>query len=218
MSLCFGYPYKGRAGPQRLRGALVSVLGTTVATDDRGHVAFNDICSGSLLIKAEHPAFAAASRAVILSENCAGRTVVELEMDAVFEQMEVQEVAVVTEDTRSVTELSGEALVKKRGLSLADAIADVPGVAQMGSGTSTAKPIVRGHFGRRVPLLVDGVRHRSQDWGIDHAPEVDPNLAGRVTVLRGPRGSKTGQTPSVGRCLWTRFRCRPKLARPPRPT
>jgi len=68
----------------------------------------------------------------------------------------------------------------------------VPGVSQLRSGTGMAKPIVRGHAGRRLPILVDGVRHRAQEWGIDHAPEIDPAIADRITVIRGASGVRYG--------------------------
>jgi iron complex outermembrane receptor protein len=41
-------------------------------------------------------------------------------------------------------------------------------------------------------VLVDGVRHRAQDWGLDHAPEIDPAIADRITVVRGASGVRFG--------------------------
>jgi iron complex outermembrane receptor protein len=68
----------------------------------------------------------------------------------------------------------------------------VPGVAQLRGTTGVAKPIIRGQFGRRLLLLVDGIRHRAQEWGIDHDPEIDPFSADALRVVRGPGSVQYG--------------------------
>ncbi|MBC8069134.1 MAG: TonB-dependent receptor [Deltaproteobacteria bacterium] len=60
------------------------------------------------------------------------------------------------------------------------------------------KPIIRGQVGRRSLILVDGIRHESQQWGLDHAPEVDPHGAGRITVIKGAATTRYGQRASGG--------------------
>ena len=67
-----------------------------------------------------------------------------------------------------------------------------PGVTPLSSVTGSAKPIVRGQYGRRLALHVDGLRLRSQNWAVDHAPELDPFTANRITVVRGASGVRYG--------------------------
>jgi iron complex outermembrane recepter protein len=47
-------------------------------------------------------------------------------------------------------------------------------------------------FGRRLLMLTDGVRHEGQDWGIDHAPEIDPQSAAQIVVVKGAAGVRFG--------------------------
>ena len=61
-----------------------------------------------------------------------------------------------------------------------------------GTAGGMGKPIIRGHFGRRNLIVVDGIRHEGQDWGIDHAPEVDPYGADRITVIKGASATRYG--------------------------
>ena len=75
---------------------------------------------------------------------------------------------------------------------LAESVAEVPGVQLSRTSGSAAKPIVRGHNERRLLVLYDGVRHESQKWGPDHAPEIDPFTAGSITVVKGPAGARYG--------------------------
>ncbi len=93
---------------------------------------------------------------------------------------------------RPAVVLDQQALRGSRGEPLAEAIADVPGVAILDSGPQAKKPVLHGQFGRRLLLLDDGVRHEAQDWGLDHAPEVDPFGAEQVTVVSGPSGVRYG--------------------------
>ena len=76
-------------------------------------------------------------------------------------------------------------------------MAQAPGVEMLTSGT-VKKPIVRGQSGPRVLLLVDGVRHEGQDWGLDHGPEIDPFTADTIEGGRGAAGVRYGAEAMAG--------------------
>lgn len=97
-----------------------------------------------------------------------------------------------THDSHARTTLDDVQLESSAGRTLAESITEVPGVQLSRTSGSAAKPIIRGHSERRLLLLYDGVRHESQKWGPDHAPEVDPFTAGTVTVIKGPAGARYG--------------------------
>ncbi len=88
--------------------------------------------------------------------------------------------------------LDEDEIERNRGEGLADALTGVAGVTTLRSGTRMAKPIIRGQVGRRNLILFDGVRHQGQKWGVDHAPEVDPQAAGRITVVKGASTTRFG--------------------------
>ena len=157
-------------------------------TGDEGHVALENVCAGNIEVLVAHERYQEGYRLIELK----GVAVLEFELQPVVETFVVEVKAVESKDMRSRSVVSGEALEKKRGQALSETLSDVPGVSQVRSGTGNAKPMIRGHFGRRVPLLVDGVRHRSQDWGVDHAPEIDPAIADRIAVVRGASGVRYG--------------------------
>jgi len=179
--------------------AVVSAKNSADFSDERGHVLLGQLCPGPLEISVEHPSYAVVNRSVVLDDQCANRSKPRtLEFELAFEVAPEDEIVVedeaevATQQMQSTAVLSGKALERMRGRSLSETLKELPGVAQMRNGTGAAKPIVRGHFGRRVPMLVDGVRHRSQDWGIDHAPEIEPAMAGRIAVVRGASGVRYG--------------------------
>lgn len=95
-------------------------------------------------------------------------------------------------DTHAHTTIDEEELARSSGADLAQTVAEVPGVTLARGSADTSKPIIRGQAERRLLLLNDGVRHESQKWGSDHAPEIDPFAAGKVGVVKGAAGVRYG--------------------------
>lgn len=93
---------------------------------------------------------------------------------------------------RATTTVDAAALAREAGADLTEALQLVPGLRAAPGAADVTKPILRGMQERRLLLLVDGVRHESQKWGADHAPEIDPFAAGQITVVRGPAGARYG--------------------------
>ncbi|MBL9016454.1 MAG: TonB-dependent receptor [Myxococcales bacterium] len=163
------------------------LLGTT---DETGHFLIADLCPATMTVIVERDDYNAAE--AIVTVTATARSSVEIEMRLGGEVIEVHERAPDPPPMQSSTEVSGAALERSRGKSFTAAIAEVPGVTQLKSATGVAKPIIRGQFGRRLLLLVDGVRHRAQEWGLEHAPEVDPFVAEKIRVVRGAGGVRYG--------------------------
>jgi iron complex outermembrane recepter protein len=88
--------------------------------------------------------------------------------------------------------LDSKALDKSRGEDLAGQLKRLNGVSVLSTGASLSKPVVNGMQGYRILILNNGVRHEGQQWGNEHAPEIDPFIAGRLTVLRGASAVRYG--------------------------
>lgn len=114
-----------------------------------------------------------------------------------FAPPELQEIVVVgvdedRRDPHASTTLRAEDLDRLAGQDTAEVVASVPGVEVSRGNAATSKPIIRGQTERRILILHDGVRHESQKWGPDHAPEVDPFSAGSIRVVKGAAGARYG--------------------------
>ena len=60
-----------------------------------------------------------------------------------------------------------------------------PGVAVIQFGPSIAKPVIRGLNSQRVLVMNGGLRQEDQQWGTEHAPNIDSFDADAVSVVRG---------------------------------
>lgn len=83
--------------------------------------------------------------------------------------------------------LSGEELTRELRPTLGETLARQPGVSATSFGPSASRPILRGFQGDRIRVLTDGIGSIDvSNTSVDHAVIIDPLLAERVEVLRGP--------------------------------
>src|SRR5947208_139660 len=82
--------------------------------------------------------------------------------------------------------LSEDRLRRAQSVSLAHALAQLPGINALSTGQQIGKPVIRGLAGPRVLVLEDGSRLEDYSWSDEDGPSVDARLAQRVEVIRGP--------------------------------
>ncbi|MEM6347201.1 MAG: TonB-dependent receptor [Bacteroidota bacterium] len=75
---------------------------------------------------------------------------------------------------------------------LASALSDVEGVTFTSMGSNVQLPVIHGLYGNRVLILNNGIKHGFQNWGTDHAPEIDVASANNVTIVKGAAGVRYG--------------------------
>ncbi|MEK7343607.1 MAG: TonB-dependent receptor [Pseudomonadota bacterium] len=84
--------------------------------------------------------------------------------------------------------LQGSALTQALRPSIGETLQHTPGVSATSFGPSASRPVLRGLQGERVRVLVDGIGSIDvSNTSVDHAPVVNPLLAERIEVLRGPQ-------------------------------
>ena len=76
--------------------------------------------------------------------------------------------------------------------SLASALSEIDGVTFTSVGSNVQLPVIHGLYGNRILILNNGFKHGFQNWGSDHAPEIDIATANKVTVLKGAAGVRYG--------------------------
>jgi iron complex outermembrane receptor protein len=88
--------------------------------------------------------------------------------------------------------LSGLALEQTRGLSLGESLKSIVGMNSLQTGPSISKPVIHGVYSNRILIVNNGVRQEGQNWGNDHAPEIDPFIATKITVIKGAGSIRYG--------------------------
>lgn len=88
---------------------------------------------------------------------------------------------------QGVSILRGEELTRDLRPSIGETLVRQPGVSSAAFGPNASRPILRGLQGDRVRVLTDGIGSiDASTSSVDHAPVINPLLADRIEVLRGP--------------------------------
>ncbi len=68
---------------------------------------------------------------------------------------------------------------------LVDAVVKMPGMSQISTGVGLSKPVIRGLGFNRVITVHDGVRQEDNQWGEEHALQVDEYSIDRYEIIKG---------------------------------
>lgn len=174
-----------------LSGATISFNDQIVVTDTDGSFDIKELCPTNYAFTVSH-------------EDCNSQVVL-VDMGQVSTKNfylehhlnELQEVTITKnnfEKTLSAQEqtLSQDILENYSSASLGDALKEIVGVSSLNTGSTIVKPVIQGLYGSRVLIINNGVRMQDMEWGDEHAPNVDINTAGKITVVKGASALKYG--------------------------
>ncbi len=166
-------------------------IGRNVLTDATGRFVFRNVPVGIHRVQATFMGYAPASQEV--SVGAPGSTQVDFTLQSTplsLEEIQVTGTPTAADAravTQATTQLSGKALERNLGGTVAQTLALQPGIRVRYNGPAAAVPIMRGLSGDRILILQDG--QRSSDLAgsaVDHAVTIDPLAAQRIEVVRGP--------------------------------
>lgn len=171
------------AAHENLAGAVVTLMGKAVVTDINGDFRFDSLCAGTYQLVITHTSYDSVLRTVVLTKNT------HLDLDLTPLQNILREVTVSSArqplQTGMRKELSGPELDEAKGGTLGEALRKINGVALLQTGANVSKPIVHGLHSNRILTINNGVRQEGQQWGNEHAPEIDPFIANKLSVIKG---------------------------------
>ncbi len=93
---------------------------------------------------------------------------------------------------RAISVVGADDLHRLRGQTLGEALDHLPGVTLISTGPSITKPVIRGLHSQRIVLLNADLRQEGQQWGAEHAPEIDPFAGEGIEVVKGPASVEYG--------------------------
>ena len=180
-----------------LEAAVIEVLGssTTTVSDATGVFQLKNQCKGKITLKISHlncePVFREIDLFKSSSFNFQLKHRIESLDEVIVSKLRVHELSA-TSKVHSLSELEKDRYSSK---GLAGALEQISGVSVLSTGNSIGKPIIHGMFGSRVGVVYDGVMLENQQWGQDHAPNVDLNTFENIRLIKGSGALKYGTTP-----------------------
>ena len=184
----------------QLIGALVRIQGTNFfsQTDLDGTYEIKGLCPGKYNLVISHPECTAINKKLNLKQS----RVYNLELEHHVNKLD--EIIVtdskVSKLRKSIQEVSlNISDINSYGSNtLVEALNYIPGAAILKTGNSIGKPIIHGMYGSRVGIVTDDFRQYDQQWGPDHAPNIDFDSFDIIQLIKGAAALKYGGDTSAG--------------------
>ncbi len=172
------------AAPLAYANILIAPQQVGTISEENGDFELHELCSGPIQVTISH----LGCETLKLDLNLRADTTLVIELEHHIELLESITVVsrrTVGSATQSKSTLEGAKLDALKGNSLGETLKSIAGVSTLKTGPTISKPIIHGLHSSRILLLNNGIRQEGQEWGSDHAPEIDPFAASRLTVIKG---------------------------------
>lgn len=163
-------------------------LNRTTTSNIRGEFELKNIPEGSYTVSFHRIGFKTQKRRVDLKEN------LFLEIRLTFSILTSETVEVIASNNiltgsniaHASESVSGSSLRRDLGSTLANTLANIPGIDQRSLGNTTSRPVIRGLGDERVIILQDGLSTGDvSDQSADHAVSVDPIASSEIQIAKG---------------------------------
>jgi iron complex outermembrane recepter protein len=162
-----------------------------LTTDEAGRFVINDLCERTAYtLEIRHLQCDHFTQIIQLTENTELTFTLAHQHD--LKEVLVREKAIEAEPTQAYAKVKALDLEAGQGLNLGESLRRLPGVSLLNTGATIAKPVIQGLHSNRVALVVNGVVMEGQQWGLEHAPEIDPFAVDQISVVKGAAGVRYG--------------------------
>lgn len=170
-------------------------LNRTAASDVEGIFELKNIPSGSYTLSIHRIGYKTQKRKIELDNN------LELNIKLTQTLLTSETIEVIGKNNditgsniEHVSEsVSGASLRRNLGTTLANTLANLPGVDQRSLGNATSRPVIRGLGDERVIILQDGLSTGDvSDQSADHAVSVDPIASSEIEIAKGAAALEYG--------------------------
>ncbi|MDO9553897.1 TonB-dependent receptor [Rhodonellum sp.] len=160
-------------------------------SDYNGNFRILNLCTGNYTVSVQYLGHSDYKESIVVTSNSNFTFRLEAE-DITLEGVDIHghQDAVIT--TSSVSSIRGAELRIARGETLGETLGRIPGVSSYSTGANISKPVIQGLHSNRIMILNNGIRLEGQQWGTEHAPEIDAFIAKEIAVVKGAETVRFG--------------------------
>ena len=186
----FGHVIDAKTG-EHLPFVNLLIKGTRIGTftDASGHYMLTNLPAGRHILQAQSIGYSPAE----VELEAISKTTREVDIKLLPTSINISEIVLTASPTASGFRYQpdavfmGEQIQRRAEPSFGEMLNGQPGVSMRSFGSAPARPVIRGMDGDRILVLENGERMGDiSETSADHSISLDPLVASRVEVIRGP--------------------------------
>ena len=173
-----------------LKNAVIKIGDYTENSDTNGNFSFSSIKKGNYIITATHPDCEPLTEKITVNKD------LEITLNLEHHTADIETVTIHAAYKNSsaiiIKTLDKKDIERNSTESLGNILSGISGVSALKTGNNIAKPIIHGLYGSRIAVINNGVKMAEQEWGVEHAPNVDITHFEHIDVIKGASALKYG--------------------------
>ena len=166
-------------------------LNKYITSDNQGKFEIENLCNGEIHLFISHISCETKEVFVTINKNTSKEFSLEHHSEE-LKEVRISSTSELKMKTTQFTVLKSDVIDAYSSKNLGDVLKNISGVSAINTGNTIVKPMINGLHSSRVILMTNGVRLQDQEWGIEHAPNIDINTAEKITVIKGANALEFG--------------------------
>jgi iron complex outermembrane receptor protein len=170
-----------------LSGATVIIKETQQAaySDLEGVFTFKNLCNDKYTISISHPECITLEFEIRMTKDSTKTFKLEHHHEELNEVIVEGSSELQATETLVESKIDATTIDDNSSKTLGDVLERVSGVSSLNMGNTIVKPVINGLHSSRITIMNNGVRMEDQEWGVEHAPNIDVNSASTIRVVKG---------------------------------
>lgn len=170
-----------------LKAAVIEVLGTNYNTisNNNGFFVLKNQCKNPITLKISHINCEDLFATINIEDSENQLFYLDHKIQALNEVVVAEKKVNSYNTTAKIYSLNELQKDRYSNKGLAGALEQITGVNTLSTGSNVAKPVIHGMFGSRVGIIYNGINLENQQWGQDHAPNIDISAFENIRLIKG---------------------------------
>jgi iron complex outermembrane recepter protein len=160
-------------------------------SDSAGNYDITNVCAGNYTLVCMHIGCDPVEKKISVTKDLRVNFILEHHVEELLD-IEIKAKRIEEEITQQKIGLTEIERDRQSGKTLGDALKEISGVTTFNTGNTIAKPVIHGLYGNRILTINNGIRQEDQQWGNEHAPNIDPFSVDKISVIKGAAAVQYG--------------------------
>ena len=170
---------------------IIEGTGQGVQADSSGYYELKGLCPGTYTFICSHVDCEPIKRRIKIEDK-----ITECNFYPEHHAKELEQVIIKSrtgqESTISKDQLDQETLASFKTSSLSRNLTNIAGISTLKTGSNIEKPIIHGLYGSRIAIIQQNSKLEDQQWGNEHAPNIDVLMFDKIEVVKGAASVRYG--------------------------